>query len=125
VIGHLHDHVRAALFKGLVRREEMEPWLVSHVIPIAMSLTPGDLRTASHASRASPIVGIAPLPKALARGTNVGRSRSWRSRLTPSTSCVVAITRSTIYAALGERAGTVAPRQHRQPTADRSDHHDF
>jgi hypothetical protein len=28
----------------------MEPWLVSHVIPIAMSLTPGDLPTASHAS---------------------------------------------------------------------------
>jgi hypothetical protein len=71
------------------------------------------------------IVGIAPLPKALARGTNVGRSRSWRSRLTPSTSYVVATTRPTICAVLGERAGTVAPRQHRQPTADRSDHHDF
>jgi hypothetical protein len=76
-------------------------------------------------SRAFRAVGIAPLPKVLPRGTNVGRSRSWRSRLTPTTSCVVATTRSTIYAVLGERAGTLAPRQHRQPTADRSDHHDF
>jgi hypothetical protein len=76
-------------------------------------------------SRAFRTVGIAPLPQALARGTNVGRPRSWRSRLTPSKSCVVATTRSTIYAVLGERAGTVAPRQHRQPTANRSDHHDF
>jgi hypothetical protein len=84
---------------------------------------------ASMARRASSgafrMVGIAPLPKILARGTDVGRSRSWRSRWTPSTSGVVATTRSTIYAVLGERAGTVAPRQHRQPTADRSDHHDF
>jgi len=71
------------------------------------------------------MVGIAPLPKILARGTDVGRSRSWRFRWTPSTSCVVATTRSTIYAVLRERAGTVAARQHCQPMADRSDHHDF
>ena len=81
----------------------MEPWLVSHVI----------------------LVGIAPLPKILTRGTNVGRWRSWRCRLTPSTSYVAATTQSTTCAVLGERAGTVTPRQHRQPTADRSDHHDF
>ena len=47
---NLHDHHWASLFKGFDEGEEMEPWLVSHVIPIAMSLTPGDLRIASYVS---------------------------------------------------------------------------
>jgi 5-methylthioadenosine/S-adenosylhomocysteine deaminase len=47
---NLHDHHWASLFKGFDEGEEMEPWLVSHVIPIAMSLTPGELRIASYVS---------------------------------------------------------------------------
>lgn len=41
---NLHDHHWASLFKGFDEGEAMEPWLVSHVIPISMSLTPGDRR---------------------------------------------------------------------------------
>jgi 5-methylthioadenosine/S-adenosylhomocysteine deaminase len=47
---NLHDHHWASLFKGFDEGEAMEPWLVSHVIPISMALTPSDLRTASYVS---------------------------------------------------------------------------
>jgi 5-methylthioadenosine/S-adenosylhomocysteine deaminase len=47
---NLHDHHWASLFKGFDEGEAMEPWLVSHVIPISMALTPGDLRIASYVS---------------------------------------------------------------------------
>jgi 5-methylthioadenosine/S-adenosylhomocysteine deaminase len=47
---NLHDHHWASMFKGFDQGEEMEPWLVSHVIPISMALTPDDLRLASYVS---------------------------------------------------------------------------
>jgi hypothetical protein len=47
---NLHDHHWASSFKGFDEGEEMESWLFSHVIPLAMALTPGDLRTASYVS---------------------------------------------------------------------------
>jgi 5-methylthioadenosine/S-adenosylhomocysteine deaminase len=47
---NLHDHHWASLFKGFDEGAEMEPWLVSHVIPIAMALTPGNLQIASYVS---------------------------------------------------------------------------
>jgi 5-methylthioadenosine/S-adenosylhomocysteine deaminase len=47
---NLHDHHFASLFKGFDEGEEMEPWLVSHVIPISLALTPGDLRIAAYIS---------------------------------------------------------------------------
>ena len=42
---NLHDHHWASLFRGFDEGEAMEPWLVSHVIPITLSLTPPDRRT--------------------------------------------------------------------------------
>lgn len=47
---NLHDHHWASLFKGFDEGEEMEPWLVSHVVPIVLSLTPRDLRVAAYLS---------------------------------------------------------------------------
>jgi 5-methylthioadenosine/S-adenosylhomocysteine deaminase len=47
---NLHDHHFASLFKGFDEGEEMEPWLVSHVIPISLALTPRDLRIAAYVS---------------------------------------------------------------------------
>jgi 5-methylthioadenosine/S-adenosylhomocysteine deaminase len=47
---NLHDHHWASLFKGFDEGADMERWLVSHVIPIAMALTPGDLQIASYVS---------------------------------------------------------------------------
>jgi hypothetical protein len=47
---NLHDHHWASMFKGFDEGAEMEPWLVSHVIPISMALSPGDLHIASYVS---------------------------------------------------------------------------
>lgn len=47
---NLHDHHWASLFEGFDQGKEMEPWLVSHVVPIALSLTPRDPRVAAYLS---------------------------------------------------------------------------
>jgi hypothetical protein len=65
----------------------MEPWLVSHVIPIAMSLTPGDLRTASHASFLEmPRYGVTCSVNHLANINDANSRPAWHYALAPGPS---------------------------------------
>jgi hypothetical protein len=60
----------------------MEPWLVSHVIPIAMSLTPGDLRTASHVSSMEmPRYGVTCSVNHMANANDANGRPAWHDAL--------------------------------------------
>jgi len=65
----------------------MEPWPVAHVIPIAMSLPPGDLRIASYVScMEMPRYGVTCSVNHLANVNDANSRPAWHDALAPAPS---------------------------------------